>query len=438
MQNFDATETFTGPAGARFTQGLFRFPGSFHPPVLSRIMGDNPGATSVGDAMAGCGTTALFAVAKGMDAVVSDVDPVACLLTRAKCNPVEPEELRLRVAKWIQLTGEMGYRANPGVTPTEAIEEMELATRFRAPANVFHWFHPTIARDIARLLLTFSKFDSPTGSAERDALLAILAATIRRVSRADPKPVSGVEVTSIRRKQLAAGLRFGLAEELTGRAEILARGYGELLELPELGRTLVAEGNASRWYEICEKLGRFPMIQITSPPYSGAIDYARRHRLENCWLGFVNRDRYRDFARSFIGARAIRHRESWSDFVPTSPTAKACLADVSTNGGLRASRWLAQYLMDLSCWLSQTCKVALESDNGGVYVVVGPNRVAGVMVDTPRLVSELAAGAGLSLASRFTYTIRNRRMNYPLWNGATIRTETVLKFEPTIGVRTAS
>ena len=65
----------------------------------------------------------------------------------------------------------------------EAIAELELATPFRAPPNVFHWFHPSIARDLARVLSSTHVVLRGRSRVERDAVLTVIASTVRSVTR---------------------------------------------------------------------------------------------------------------------------------------------------------------------------------------------------------------------------------------------------------------
>src|SRR5690349_1016011 len=159
--------------------------------------------------MAGCGTVAVEAAALGKSGLFSDIDPLACLLTRVKSAPFDPERLISSVEGIID---EWQPTARPGIRRPEArreIEDLENLTRFRAPPDVFHWFLPYVAVNICRFLRGVEQIH--TARQEEETLLGILAGTIRRVSKADPNTASGLEVTSIRKKELASGLQFDVA-----------------------------------------------------------------------------------------------------------------------------------------------------------------------------------------------------------------------------------
>src|SRR3990172_7852151 len=68
------------------THGLFPYRGKFHPQMIKaimNIMGLKPGDTVL-DPMAGCGTTPIEANIIGLNAIAYELNPFACLMTRAK------------------------------------------------------------------------------------------------------------------------------------------------------------------------------------------------------------------------------------------------------------------------------------------------------------------------------------------------------------------
>lgn len=413
----------------RYTQSVFRFPGSFHPPLVRSLLRHHRSAKIIGDSMVGSGTTAVTAVTVGRDAVVGDIDPLACLVTRAKSRPIVPDDLRALVTLILDEVGPVGYHANVRVTPRKALAAIIEETPFRPPFNVYHWFHPTVARDLARILAAAHRILETRPEPERDAVMTSIASTIRRVSRADPQPVSGLEVTAEQRKKLSNGLRFDLVAELWGRVEVLAEGYRQMLAVPKLGRALVIQGDARVWSRTCASSGFLPQVQIVSPPYLSAIEYWRRHRLEYDWLGLVPGANYTPFKRGFFGTDILRPSVS-SRLEDGLPADVIRIAD-----GLVASRFIhdanrvRQYFLDCRSWVGELANVSQRAD-GDLYVVVGPSKVRGIAVDTPRHIAEVAAECGLETVDQQRYLIANRRMQYPLRNDAGIHTETILHFRP--------
>jgi hypothetical protein len=413
----------------RFTQPIFRFPGSFHPPLVGAIVRKHPRAELLGDSMAGCGTSALVGMSMGRNAVVADIDPLACLLTRAKCNPVDPGVLVGTIEWLIDGAGPMGYRSEASGESDWIIKRLERDTPFRAPVHVYHWFHPTIARDLANWLYTIHRNRTSLHGPLFDAVLAVTAGSIRRVSRADPKPVSGVEVTSVRREKLRSGLRFDLARELRSRAALLGDGYSQILAQPDTGRVTVRRWDARNWADLCRRLDAFPDLQLTSPPYLRAIDYSRRHRLENVWLGLVVRESYSVHGRQFLGHDSVGNIERIraADGLPAS-CARA-LARVSERSNEHEALVVKRYLLDLNAWIEDVAGVASEA-SGNAYVVVGASFAGQTRIDTPRLITDMADQFDLRLTSVTRHRLVNQRMQYTLRQGRRVDSESVLGFRP--------
>lgn len=369
--------------------------------------------------MVGCGTVAVEAAAAGKVGLYSDIDPLACLLTRAKSRPVNPARLVSMVQAAIRKGGPPARSSVKKSRARKAIEDLEGSTAFRAPPNVFHWFHPYVVYNLSRLLREIENIESD--SRGRDALLAVVASVIRRVSRADPTTASGLEVTGVRRKELSAGLRFNVATELIAKAQLMANGYRELRATGHVGRVIVVEGDARHWSETCRKHSMNPDLVITSPCYMSAIEYWRRHRLEYCWLGLVAPHELRDMRRRFLGMG-----KEEPDFQGLPVGILRTYEELTKRGFHREATALGRYFDDSAKWLNELAITLRESD-GIAYVVCGPNTSRGMRVDTPQALGELARSAGLSSEVFLRYRITNFHMQYPTKGGCRIRAEAVLR-----------
>ncbi len=89
-KNFFAANVF---AVGYATHGLFPYRGKFHPQMVKailNIMGLKPGMTVL-DPMAGCGTTGIEASIMGIDSIMNELSPFACLMTRAKIRALSSD-----------------------------------------------------------------------------------------------------------------------------------------------------------------------------------------------------------------------------------------------------------------------------------------------------------------------------------------------------------
>ena len=399
------------------THGLFRFPGRFHPPLIAYLIASHPDAVTIGDPMVGSGTAAVETVAAGRTGIFSDIDPLACLLTRAKAHPVDPEWLTGifdSIAKKARTRSEPVRRPQARV----AIQHLEESTDFRAPPDIFHWFQPYVVEGLCNSLIEAANhLYTPRRS---DAVLAVFAAVIRRVSRADPFTSSGLEVTKIRKKELKNGLKFDLAAELKRRAEVLAKGYREMRDVPQMGTAKVFHQDVKNWSGLCRETGVWPDLVLTSPCYMSAIEYWRRHKLEYCLLGLVEPKDLPTLRGEFLG---MGGEEPSLEGLPS--VVRRMHSRLKSMGRKRDASSLANYFQDSRQWLLET-RTVLEKSNGTAYVVAGGNTNHGLVLDTPGALLSIAKDVGLSASVFWQYGIKNSYMQYPT-SGDRIKTETVLK-----------
>jgi hypothetical protein len=259
---------------------------------------------------------------------------------------------------------------------------------------------------------------------KREALLAIFASIVRRVSRADPNTASGLEVTKVRKQELAAGLKFDITSELKKRTEIAVKGYGDLIRLSRKARIVVAQADAREWSKICETNRLIPDLVITSPCYLSAIEYWRRHKLEYCWLGLVDPQDLVEVRRKFLGMG-----EEDPDTTKLSPYLARLYKKFVRSGFQKEASNLARYFNDSSSWLEEVSEVIARTE-GTAYVIVGANCTRGNKIDTPRGIQEMARGIGLKSRVLLRYRITNYHMQYPTKGNLRIREETILKLVP--------
>lgn len=401
-----------------FTHGLFRFPGRFHPPLIAYLLTLHPGAKVIGDPMVGCGTAAVETVVSGRSGLFSDIDPLACLLTRAKSRPIDPDWLIDSVDSIVKKSEPF---ANPSASRQQArksIADLEGSTRFRAPPDVFHWFQPYVVINLCRTLYQASEWTQSTRRVE--AILGVFAAVIRKISRADPATSSGLEVTKVRKRALRNGLRFDVGYELRRKAKRLSEGFRELQRVPRLGRVRVVQLDVKKWSGLCNSLDIWPDLIVTSPCYMSAIEYWRRHKLEHCWLGLVNPNDLSHLRKRFLGMG-----NDDSD-VNTLPTIVRDMYDrLSMMKRYRDAKSLANYFADSRSWLMEIERVLARS-HGTAYIVAGGNTNHGFCLDTPLALQEIASHIGLIASTFMRYHVKNSYMQYPT-NGNRIKAETVLK-----------
>jgi hypothetical protein len=368
--------------------------------------------------MVGSGTSAVETVAAGRNGLFSDIDPLSTLLTRAKSQPIQSDELTRIIKSLIEGAEPFEKRGASIEAAQKQIEKLEESTQFRAPPGVFHWFQPYVAINLCKILGSADRLN--LHGRARNAAMACIGATIRRLSRADPNTASGLEVTRVRSMQLKHGLRFDVKAELIRKANILAAGYKQMLSA-RLGEITIINYDARRWSDACRQARLWPSLVITSPCYLSAIEYWRRHKLEHCWLGLVNPEDLDRTRRSYLGMG-----QEEPEVGDLTPSVKKIHAELLHQGRARQAKFLARYFEDSKEWLEEVGAV-LQRSQGTAYVVVAGNTTHGIAIDTPGAIREIVrALPGFRCEISKRYRIKNSYMQYTT-KTERIKEETVLK-----------
>jgi hypothetical protein len=413
-----------------YTHHLFRFPAKFHPPIVRWALGSFARKGSqVLDPFTGSGTVQIEALVRGVSSVGLDIDPLACLVATVKTTPLQVHVLR-KAWQEIEKGTKLYSRAHDrqqlrgGADISKEQFKEELSGLF-APAipNITHWFRRYVIVDLARILQTIN--ESSLSSEERRFFHACYAAVIRRVSNADPTPVSGLEVTRIQieRNRLR---KINVFEALSAKVGSAIDGAEELwrkvTDNKNCATARVIRGDVLKLGEALKTLPETSLV-VTSPPYCQAVEYSRRHRLEMYWLRLVESpEEHCTLANSYIG----RHRVRIADADGTAEFGVRRLDQVLRRVeelNVARARTLRHYFQSMKATFAQLGKVLHR--NATVVFAVGDSQCCGIPISTTDFIVSLAEEQ-LSLKNRFSYAIRNHYMQYGLRNGEGIKQENVL------------
>ena len=429
----DEAEPLDLPEIQEYTHRAHRFPGKFHPPLIAHILEKYDDHDVVADPMCGCGTTGVEALVDGKDAILNDIDPLSALISRGKTHPVEPSDFVTLRDSILEDVGELPKEDELTEDEAERIVKENIDGKpYVKPYNMFHWFEPYVAAGYARLLdSAYTAIDGESGEMQ-DAIHLSLAAMVRQISRADPEPVSGLEVTKVRKRELKEGVNFDVKQSFKNVATRLSKGYDELEEVRELGEVEVWEENAKNLSEFVPKSDLDPSLVVTSPPYCNAIEYSRRHRLEYEWLGLFNdegvddpRDERIESSREFFGS--VTPKQGTLRELPEiqHEEVRELTAEIESDGYERKANLLRKYFLDSYDWTSEVREILPE---GGVFcLIIGPSTSYGRTVNTPDYLRDITRNNGFEVIDRHDYLLKNNKMQYPT-DGETIDTESLIEF----------
>lgn len=416
----------------RLTHHLFRFPAKFHPPVVRQLIQDytEEGETIL-DPFCGSGTLLVEASVLGRNSIGIDVDPLSVFVTNAKVHALRKasieattEALAVILDELQRTPQELENFKTADLDRHEYEAELDGAWVPEIP-KLHHWFYRYAIVDLACLLEAIEEVDAP--QTHRDFLRLVFAATVRGASRADPVPVSGVEVT-----------RVMLEKEKEGRAVDVIQIFRKRLrraieEMDSYREARVASADARAYRadvaSLRTNLAAQVDVVITSPPYHGAVDYYRRHQLEMFWLGMTKNQADRlELLEHYLGRPRVpeRHRYVAGDSLELAKTqsVEAMMRKISPE---RANAF-KHYSIGMSRAFQN---IARRMDEGArCILVVGHSSWNGGSINTSQLMAELAQ-PHFKLGERLYYPVKNRYMSYERHNGASIDQEHVLVFERT-------
>jgi len=252
------------------------------------------------DPFCGSGTTLLEAQKQGKRSVGIDLNPIACLISRVKTQPINSSLVE---------RAEVVYQNAMKKYETEDMDIPQIP-------NLDHWFKLDVQRAIFSLI---SEINIIENSVVQDALRFALSSIIVRVSNQE----SDTRYAAVDKKAKAKDVfnNFQLAYKRLAMAKADMNYKYESLIINKDILTVGAE-------DIKEKIG----LVITSPPYPNAYEYWLYHKYRMWWLGYDPID----VREHEIGARPHyqkKNGQTEEDFYKQMDTVFQLFEECVTKGG---------------------------------------------------------------------------------------------------------
>ncbi|MCI9366970.1 MAG: hypothetical protein HFF19_01615 [Oscillospiraceae bacterium] len=241
------------------THNIHPYPAKYIPQIPGSLLDylDLPSRSTVLDPFCGSGTTLLEAAIRGHNAVGVDSNPIAALISRAKCTPLSPEQRALVATVLDRLSLYAPERELPTVIPDFL--------------NRSHWFQANMQRELGYIKGLIQTVSDPQAA---DFLNTAFSAIIVKASNQESD-------TRWRAKDKHLPDGFAIAEFGKRARDMLAR--LRQLEPYQLGSVTVKTQD-SRCLDFMEDDS--VQCAITSPPYMNSYDYYLYHKLRMYWLGY--------------------------------------------------------------------------------------------------------------------------------------------------------
>lgn len=271
--------------------GLHEYKGKFNPQIVRAILNilDIPVGSRVLDPFCGSGTSLLECVHLGMNAVGTDINPLAIFIANAKlvAISVSAGALRADLAKVIKRERTIKL---PKTGRDLAREEYLLA-----------WFTPEVFEQIERLRLAIEEVGQPLSA----PLLAIASNLLRDYSLQDPNDLrirrrkSPLPNTPLITAYEEAAVEF--IDKLEDAQQIVTTGAPTARAILTDSREATAKALGNSEVFDCA---------LTSPPYATALPYIDTQRLSLVWLGLIPPSEILPLEARLVGSREVRGQQT--------------------------------------------------------------------------------------------------------------------------------
>ena len=393
------SETLWGP------HGYHRYPAKFIPQLVRRLVElySSPGDL-VGDTFVGSATTGIEAIRTRRRFWGSDLNPVALLISQAKCTPLPPPELS---AIWQEIDTQLNRIMRLGRRPLTEEEEATIRSINIAHATeeeTFAYWFPVQHRAVLDAIL--GEVLNIGNIAIRIFFLCAFSNILRRTSiwlSGSTKPQKDLKKTlpdpvEEFRKQVRDMIKRNLL-------------YWDNLCAANLDPSTVAE----RCQLIHADARSLPLrdgaldFLVSSPPYATCYEYNDLHRLSELWFtryGIIPTEHRR---MPLIGSSILSHRmkaQSSRDLDRTgSPIADAALDQLASQAfGDKATdirgevRQLRYYFQDMLTVLHESARIIAPGKR--MVLIVGDSRRRGITIPTSSAICQMAGDVGFMLEHR--------------------------------------
>ncbi len=405
------THTLWGP------HGYHRYPAKFIPQLVRRIidMYSLPN-DRVGDPFLGSATTGIEALRAGRSFYGSDIHPVALLISKAKCLPLEPQHL-----SYIWNGLEQTLRTLPRFEKQTLTEEdlKYITTLHIAHASseerLNYWFP---VRQRVQLALILECISTVSDEKIRTFFLCAFSNILRRCSiwlSGSTKPQK-----DIRKMPCTPVQEFSRQVQSMLRRNLL---YWENLQQVSISPTDIEP----RLHLLQEDVRTLSLpdgtldLLVTSPPYATCYEYSEMHQLTQLWF-----EKYHIFQRSslnYIGTKSVTQKRRVEEIKASSTGStsadralqqlcdKACDSQSTNEGGVSGSirqeaRALQHYFRDMYDALSQCARVVTLHKY--MVLIVGDSCRRGVFIPTSQALSEMAEQVGFIVEKKIVRRIPGR------------------------------
>ena len=371
-----------------YTHGMFKYPCKFIPEIprwaIKKYLDKTLDNAMVFDPFSGSGTTLLEANLNGIDACGTEIDEIAKLIITVKTTTLKKEELKLLDYYYLEIINVISD-SNANVFRPEI-------------NNLEHWFSDQTIIDLGKIRFYLNNIENKH---IRDFFELCLVSIVKKVSYADdtsPKPYVSSKI--IKNPQ-------PVEKEFSNIYQRYKKMVIELSNKEKLGKTKILNGDALN-FSMSNEID----LAITSPPYINAFDYGRTLRLENLWLSTLTEEQLRKKKKFYVGTEKINVNKEKDnlEILEKSELLKqyyAAIKEIDEKRALIVKKFFEDMEVNLQCVYKQLKK------NGVYVIVIGNSNIRKNIIESWKVIEEIAKSIGYKTEDYFNYIIRNPYIRIP-------------------------
>lgn len=382
------------------THGIHKFPAKFFPELPRYLIRKYSNKNDlVFDPMCGSGTTILEAVLEGRNAIGTDIDPIAEIVSKAKITAINPTTLdkcRKIIFKEILKKVATGYKPK--------IPEFNYRDS---------WFEPFVLRELAIIKESVDSIKT-NGYRKSEAetlhrfFNVVFSSIVRDVSNADPHCTRTVIRKNLKKNIGEWDTTLLFLSNAEKQIDHMGEFYNRCKVLKTKPKVQIKRIDARNTELPAESVS----LAVTSPPYVNAVDYPRTHQLELYWLGLINGTPLSEIKRNYIGTETV-YRSEYDEMQQTGyPKLDNLIWDIYKIDKRRAFI-VFKFFKDMEANLKEVYKVLKK---GGRYcIVIGNNTIRGHEVLSQDIITEIATSknVGFDLEKIFHSGLINHFIKIP-------------------------
>lgn len=404
FEELSTIETLWGP------HGYHRYPAKFIPQLVRRVI-DNYSLQNeyVGDIFVGSGTTGIEAIRAGRNFYGSDINPIACLVSRAKCIPIEPSEAQYSWDKLSEQVTELTTLKRRPLSTKDKVAILSIDINRASPEErLLYWF-PEAQRNVLKQVL--EAILQTCGEQHKIFMLCAFSNILKRCS-------IWLSGSTKAQKDMTKVLADPAEEFVKQVRDMLKRNrlYWEDLQESGIDPRFVADRiridrEDARGLAINNI--QFDLL-VTSPPYATCYEYSELHQLTQLWFEKYTIVEPTVPKWNWIGSKTGTNPSADTNVISSAAANEALekleqvakLQKERQSDILREIRALQRYFADMH---QAVCEMARVVKSGKrMVLIIGDSRRRNVDIPTTQAMIEMSYSSGFNLEERIKRKVPGR------------------------------